>query len=64
MKVIDAPKVLDQYNDEVDNKHFSFELDGKSMRAIILLHIIIVEKLTLVKILPMLTIMMIFKSVD
>ena len=30
MKVIDAPKVVDQYNDEVDkSKHFSFELDGK-----------------------------------
>ena len=30
MKVIDAPKVLDQYNDEVDkSKHFSFELDGR-----------------------------------
>ena len=28
-KVTDAPKVLDQYNDEVDkSKHFSFELDG------------------------------------
>jgi len=30
MKVIDAPKVLDEYNDEVDkSKHFSWELDGK-----------------------------------
>ena len=29
MKVTDAPKVLDSYNDEVDkSKHFSFELDG------------------------------------
>ena len=29
MKVTDAPKVLDNYNDEVDkSKHFSFELDG------------------------------------
>ena len=29
MKSIDAPKVLDRYNDEVDkSKHFSFELDG------------------------------------
>ena len=29
MKVTDAPKVLDRYNDEVDkSKHFSFELDG------------------------------------
>jgi len=28
-KVTDAPKVLDQYNDEVEKaKHFSFELDG------------------------------------
>ena len=28
-KVTDAPKVLDQYNDEVEkSKHFSFELDG------------------------------------
>ena len=28
-KVIDAPKVLDRYNDEVDkSRHFSFELDG------------------------------------
>ena len=28
-KVTDAPKVLDQYNDEVDkSRHFSFELDG------------------------------------
>jgi len=28
-KVTDAPKMLDQYNDEVDkSKHFSFELDG------------------------------------
>ena len=28
-KVIDAPKVLDQYNDEVEkSKHFSWELDG------------------------------------
>jgi hypothetical protein len=28
-KVTDAPKVLDNYNDEVDkSKHFSFELDG------------------------------------
>jgi len=29
MKVIDAPKVLDKYDDEVEkSKHFSFELDG------------------------------------
>ena len=29
MKVTDAPKVLDEYNDEVEkSKHFSFELDG------------------------------------
>ena len=29
MKVTDAPKVLDDYNDEVEkSKHFSFELDG------------------------------------
>ena len=29
MKSIDAPKVLDRYNDEVDkSRHFSFELDG------------------------------------
>jgi len=29
MKVTDAPKVLDNYNDEVEkSKHFSFELDG------------------------------------
>ena len=29
MKVTDAPKVLDRYNDEVDkSRHFSFELDG------------------------------------
>jgi len=29
MKVTDAPKVLDKYNDEVEkSKHFSFELDG------------------------------------
>ena len=29
MKVIDAPKVLDRYNDEVEkSRHFSFELDG------------------------------------
>ena len=29
MKVIDAPKVLDSYNDEVEkSKHFSWELDG------------------------------------
>jgi len=29
MKVTDAPKVLDSYNDEVEkSKHFSFELDG------------------------------------
>ena len=30
-KVIDAPKVLDQYNDEVEkSKHFSWELDGST----------------------------------
>jgi len=30
MKVTDAPKVLDSYNDEVEkSKHFSWELDGK-----------------------------------
>jgi hypothetical protein len=29
MKVTDAPKVLDRYNDEVEkSRHFSFELDG------------------------------------
>ena len=29
MKVTDAPKVLDKYDDEVEkSKHFSFELDG------------------------------------
>ena len=28
-KVIDAPKVLDRYGDEIEkSKHFSFELDG------------------------------------
>jgi len=31
LKVIDAPKVLDRYNDEVEkSKHFSFELDGST----------------------------------
>ena len=30
-KVIDAPKVLDEYNDEVEkSKHFSWELDGST----------------------------------
>jgi len=31
LKVINAPKVLDRYNDEVEKaKHFSFELDGST----------------------------------